>query len=170
MLTTFCMHRYVYVFQAFPVNFNLTSCFSRAILNVTQNVDVMEPIQRKYFGSSDYDLQDESDQLSSDTHSPNLKTQSFAGLLMITGIATVLALLVSENHIWRKLVTLAKVYGQKLLLSSRWTKSKQSVDVTTTRANGSSSNEPNSIPESPSRFEVFEFQPSFRNGACVDGN
>ena len=143
------MHSVLYVFQAFPINSNLTSYFSRAILNVTQNVDLMERIERYYFGSTDYDLQNESDQLSSDA--PSLTTNSFAGLFMITGIATVLALLVSEGHIWRKLVTLAKVYSQKLLLFSRWTKSKQSVDVSTTPGNGSCIDEPNSIPESTSR-------------------
>ena len=141
------MHCSICFFQVFPINSNLTSYFSRAILNVTQNDDFMQPIEQKYFGS--IDLQDESDQLSSDT--PSLNSQSFAGLFMITGIATVLALVVSESNNCRKPIRLAKVYSKKLLLSPRWTKSKQSMDVSTTRGSRSSSiNEPNSIPESPS--------------------
>ncbi|QHO50376.1 hypothetical protein HN51_002202 [Arachis hypogaea] len=143
---------------AFPINSNLTSYFSRAILNVTQNDSFMQPIEMKYFGSSNYDFEDDSyDQLSTSTSSdgtPSLNSQSFAGLFIITGIATFLALVVSESNIWRKPVTLAKVYSQKfLLMSPSWAKSKQSMDVSTKQGNKICSiSEPNSIPESPSRF------------------
>ncbi|MED6195267.1 hypothetical protein PIB30_036352 [Stylosanthes scabra] len=141
---------------AFPINSNLTSYFSRAILNITQNDSFMQPIERQYFGSSDYDFEDDSDQLSTSTSSdtPSLNSESFAGLFLITGVATFLALVVSESNIWTKPVTLAKVYSQKFLFSPSWRKSKQSIDGSSTSKGNKICcvSEPNSIPESPSRF------------------
>ncbi|KAI5414886.1 hypothetical protein KIW84_040373 [Lathyrus oleraceus] len=49
----------------FPLNSNLTAHFSRAILNVTQNHEFMEKIEKKYFGKSIEELQQESSQISS---------------------------------------------------------------------------------------------------------
>ncbi|KAK7291903.1 hypothetical protein RIF29_07445 [Crotalaria pallida] len=129
---------------AFPVNSNLTSYFSRAILNVTQG-DSMGNIERKYFGKSDDDaVQDKTEDLSS-SDTPNLTTYSFAGLFIITGIVTVLALVVSESHIWREPVRLVKVYSKKLLRSPHSAKNgNNSVDDSATQGN-----EANSIPGSP---------------------
>ncbi|MED6185691.1 hypothetical protein PIB30_059551 [Stylosanthes scabra] len=142
---------------AFPINSNLTSYFSRAILNVTQNDSFMQPIERQYFGSSDYDFEDDSYELlstSTSSDTPSLNSESFAGLFLITGVATFLALVVSESNIWRKPVTLAKVYSQRFLFSPSWTKSKQSMDDGSTNKGNKICcvSEPNSIPESPSRF------------------
>lgn len=113
----------------------------------------MAKIEQKYFGSSstEDDVQDKSGQLSSDT--PSLTTQSFAGLFMITGIVMVLALVVSESYIWRKPITLVKVYSQKLLLSPHWTEdNNQPEDESATPGNisGSAMNEANNLPCSPS--------------------
>ncbi|KAJ7979516.1 Glutamate receptor-like protein [Quillaja saponaria] len=84
---------------AFAHKSNLTSYFSRAILNLYQSY-AMHEIENKYFGSKAI-LQ--SDPISSsNSPSPSLTAYSFAGLFMISGIATLLALIYSQNIIWRK--------------------------------------------------------------------
>ncbi|XP_027333832.1 glutamate receptor 2.8-like [Abrus precatorius] len=97
---------------AFPLNSNLTAHFSRAILNVTES-DLMNKIEQKYFGTNDIGGQDESTQMSSST--PSLTIHSFAGLFVITSIATLLTLLVSETVIWQRPILMAKAYSQKIL-------------------------------------------------------
>ncbi|KAJ7979515.1 Glutamate receptor-like protein [Quillaja saponaria] len=101
---------------AFPYNSSLTSFFSRAILNVTQS-DVMDRIEKKYFGSNNWVLQaqDVPGQFSSDSPTPSLTAHCFAGLFMLTGIATFLALLVSESFIWKKPIVMANNYRQRYL-------------------------------------------------------
>lgn len=138
----------VHNFQAFPRNSNLTSYFSRAILNVTQGEE-MDRIEQKYFGSiSDDHYQDQSD-TSYDT--PSLTTHSFAGLFMITGFFTLLALLASESHIWKKPVMLAKTCSQKFLFSLRSIKSSQTLNDYIPRAHIGSTDEANkSHPENSS--------------------
>ncbi|KAJ7979509.1 Glutamate receptor-like protein [Quillaja saponaria] len=102
--------------KAFPCNSSLTSFFSRAILNVTQS-DVLDQIEKKYFGSNNWVLQAQDDpgQFSSDSPTPSLTAHCFAGLFMLTGIATFLALLVSESFIRQKPIVMANNYRQRYL-------------------------------------------------------
>ncbi|KAI4353688.1 hypothetical protein L6164_002619 [Bauhinia variegata] len=100
---------------AFPQGSNLTSYFSRAILNVTEG-PTMDMIEEKYFGINHDDLQDQYGQISSET--PSLTTQSFAGLFIITGSLILLALLASESCIWQRPVMVAKTLSKKYLVSS----------------------------------------------------
>ncbi|KAJ7979519.1 Glutamate receptor-like protein [Quillaja saponaria] len=117
---------------AFAYNSSLTSYFSRAILSVIES-DTMDTIEDKYFGSNNGVLQDQdqSGGLSSDSPSPSLAAHSFAGLFMITGIATLLALLVSETVIWQKPVVMAKAYSQKYLFSPKRSKKINAADFST---------------------------------------
>lgn len=106
-------------YQAFPIGSNLTSYFSRAILNVTES-EIMGKIEEKYFGSNPEDNnlgQGISSSSSSADSSSRLTTISFAGLFMVNGILSLLAFAVSESHIWRKPVVLAKTYSQEWLRS-----------------------------------------------------
>ncbi|KEH26123.1 glutamate receptor 2.8 [Medicago truncatula] len=100
---------------AFPYKSNLTEHFSRAILNVTENYDIMHKIEEKYFGRIE-DVQKQSTQVSS--ASPSLTFHSFAGLFMITGISISLALIVSETLIWQKCILKIKEYTNRYLLRS----------------------------------------------------
>ncbi|XWS73197.1 hypothetical protein CRYUN_Cryun02cG0105700 [Craigia yunnanensis] len=85
---------------AFPIGSPLVANFSRAILNFTQG-KCMSPIEKKYFGKISID-QDETGPVSSSSSS--LTSRSFAGLFIIIGIVVLLALVVSENHIFGTLV------------------------------------------------------------------
>lgn len=97
------------------MNSNLTAHFSRAILNVTQNHEFMEKIEKKYFGKSIEGLQQQSSQISSP--SPSLTFHSFAGLFLITGISTLLALFVSETLIfWQNTILKVKECIQRYLI------------------------------------------------------
>ncbi|KAJ7955738.1 Glutamate receptor-like protein [Quillaja saponaria] len=118
---------------AFPQKSNLTSYFSRAILNVTQNV-TMDQIEKKYFGSNNgvLEVQDQFAQ-NSDSPSTSLTAHSFAGLFMITGIATLLALIFSETVIWRKPVGMAKAYSERYLFAPN----RKSTDTSSTSMDGS---------------------------------
>ncbi|XP_027921546.1 glutamate receptor 2.8-like [Vigna unguiculata] len=84
----------------FPLNSNLTAYFSRAILNVIES-GLMNEIEEKYFGEDSSEETSSSEPLS-------LSFRSFAGLFIISGISTLLALLVSERFIWRRLILMAK--------------------------------------------------------------
>ncbi|XP_028786840.1 glutamate receptor 2.9-like [Neltuma alba] len=108
---------------AFQLGSNLTSHFSRAILNVTES-DIMDRIQKKYFGDDDNGrVQDQTGQVSSTT-TTNLTFHSFQGLFLVTGIATVLALIVSESVIWQKPISMARAYSEKYLFGSTPTRSR----------------------------------------------
>ncbi|KAL9326014.1 hypothetical protein ACSQ67_006659 [Phaseolus vulgaris] len=96
---------------ALTLNSNLTACFSRAILDVTES-DLMNEIEEKYFGKNDIG-QDSSGEVSSAPLS--LSFHSFAGLFMITGISTLFALLISESVIWQKPILMAKALSQRYL-------------------------------------------------------
>ncbi|XP_022756534.1 glutamate receptor 2.9-like [Durio zibethinus] len=85
---------------AFPIGSPLVANFSRAILNFTQG-NYMTPIKKKYFGKISID-QNEAGPVSSS--SPSLTSRSFAGLFIIVGIVLLIALVVSENHIFGRLV------------------------------------------------------------------
>lgn len=105
------------VFQVFPLNSNLTAHFSRAILNVTQNHEFMEKIEKKYFGKSIEELQQESSQISSVSRS--LTLHSFAGLFLITVILTLLALFVSESFcFWKRSISMIKEYCRRYFFHS----------------------------------------------------
>ncbi|XP_054820762.1 glutamate receptor 2.7-like [Prosopis cineraria] len=103
---------------AFPMGSNLTAYFSRAILNVRESEE-MDKIEQKYFGRNheDYEGQGLSTSSSPDDASSSLTTYSFAGLFMAIGILSLLALTVSESHIWQKPVMLANSYSRRLLIS-----------------------------------------------------
>ncbi|KAG4959060.1 hypothetical protein AAZX31_13G076700 [Glycine max] len=99
---------------AFPLNSNLTTHFSRAILKVTES-ELMNEIERKYFGKKDIE-EDSSAEISS--AAPSLNFHSFAGLFLITGISTLLALMVSETVIWRRVILMAKAISQRYLFAT----------------------------------------------------
>ncbi|KAI4353731.1 hypothetical protein L6164_002662 [Bauhinia variegata] len=84
---------------------------------------------KKAFGVNYDDLQDQYDQLSSETAS--LTAQSFAGLFIITGSLILLALLVSESHIWKRPFMLVKILSQKYLFSASSRKVNPSDDGST---------------------------------------
>ncbi|CAJ1944960.1 unnamed protein product [Sphenostylis stenocarpa] len=96
----------------FPLNSNLTAYFSRAILNVTES-ELMNEIEEKYFGKNDNGGEDSSAEISSAPLSLNF--HSFAGLFLINGISTLLALLVSERMIWQRLILMAKSLSERYL-------------------------------------------------------
>ncbi|XP_054820443.1 glutamate receptor 2.5-like isoform X2 [Prosopis cineraria] len=102
---------------AFPKGSNLTSYFSRAILNVRESEE-MDKIEEKYFGSSDDNEDQGLSNSSSNEVSSSLTTYSFAGLFIVIVILSLLALLVSESHLWQKPVMLAKTYSRQFLCRS----------------------------------------------------
>ncbi|KAI9117316.1 hypothetical protein K1719_011482 [Acacia pycnantha] len=109
-------HRIAGFAYAFPIGSNLTSYFSRAILNVRESEE-MDKIEAYYFGSNQEDYEGQGLSTSSDNESSKLTTYCFAGLFMVIGILSLLALAVSESHIWRRPVVLAKTYSQQWLMS-----------------------------------------------------
>ncbi|QCD80432.1 glutamate receptor [Vigna unguiculata] len=100
----------------FPLNSNLTAYFSRGILNVMES-GLMNEIDEKYFGKSDIG-EDSSAETSSSPLS--LSFHSFSGLFFISGIAILLALLVSERFIWQRLILMAKALSERRLLVRQW--------------------------------------------------
>ncbi|KAI4353703.1 hypothetical protein L6164_002634 [Bauhinia variegata] len=134
---------------AFPLGSNLTSHFSRAILYVTES-PTMNMIEEKYFGVNYDDLQDQYDKLSSETAS--LTAQSFAGLFIIAGSLILLALLVSESHIWKRPVMLVKTLSQKYLFSASSRKVNPSDDGSTNGRDAGATTEGNNHLERFPRF------------------
>ncbi|XP_028789486.1 glutamate receptor 2.5-like [Neltuma alba] len=89
---------------AFPKGSNLTSYFSTAILNVRESEET-DRIEQEYFGSNDIHKEgkeDTSNNAPANNANPSLSAYSFAGLFMVIGMLSVLALLVSENRVWQK--------------------------------------------------------------------
>uniref|UniRef100_A0A2N9IK22 Glutamate receptor n=1 Tax=Fagus sylvatica TaxID=28930 RepID=A0A2N9IK22_FAGSY len=124
---------------AFRQGSPLVPYISRAILNVTQDKDKIGAIERKYF-SSQTTCEDLSTTISS--HSSSLGLDSFGGLFLISGITSMVSLLVyvfkffyshwpalshnnTANSFWSKLVGMAKSFDQRDL-SSHTFKSKES--------------------------------------------
>ncbi|XP_068461885.1 glutamate receptor 2.8-like [Phaseolus vulgaris] len=95
---------------AFPLNSNLTAYFSRGILNVIES-GLMNEIEEKYFGKNEIGGEDSSAEISSAFLS--LSFHSFAGLFIIAGISTLLALLISERFIWQTLILTALAFTQR---------------------------------------------------------
>jgi len=71
---------------------------------------LMNEIDEKYFGKSDIG-EDSSAETSSSPLS--LSFHSFSGLFFISGIAILLALLVSERFIWQRLILMAKALSER---------------------------------------------------------
>ncbi|KAK4404513.1 Glutamate receptor 2.7 [Sesamum angolense] len=91
--------------KAFPIGSPLVSHFSKAIMDVTQGPN-MTSIEQKNFGPG-YSSQDPlSSSISQQTSS--LTFYDFAGLFVIVGSVTILALLCSETAVGRKLTDKAK--------------------------------------------------------------
>ncbi|TXG61270.1 hypothetical protein EZV62_012633 [Acer yangbiense] len=87
---------------AFPIGSPLVSNFWRAILKVREQREIMDEIEKKYFGHTITSL-GVAPQISPDGPR-QLHSSSLAGLFVIVGIATLLAL----GYIWSKPVALAK--------------------------------------------------------------
>ena len=131
--------------QAFRQGSPLVPYISRAILNVTQDKDKIGAIEHKYF-SSQTRCEDQSTTISS--HSPSLGVDSFGGLFLIAGIASMISLLVTvfkffyshwpalshnntANCFWSKLVEMAKCFDQKDLSSHTFKTKESSVHAVT---------------------------------------
>ncbi|KAK6241912.1 hypothetical protein SCA6_007301 [Theobroma cacao] len=98
---------------AFPRGSPLVPYISRAILKVREDT-IMDNIEKKYFKHQVTSLYSAAP-ISADSRS--LSLHSFGGLFIITGIATLLALVISEGYFWEKPVSMAKKYGQRYLSS-----------------------------------------------------
>ncbi|KAF8084042.1 hypothetical protein N665_0736s0003 [Sinapis alba] len=150
----------------FPRNSPLTDDVSRAILNVTEG-DEMQHIEDKWFKKQS-DCPDQSTILSSH----HLSVNSFWGLFLIAGLASILALLIfvanflhehrhklfqdSEKSLWKKSVFLLRIFDEKDIKSHTF---KNSVvhNVSSPITQGiptSSTMQPS--PRSPSPIREFE--------------
>ncbi|KAK4257639.1 hypothetical protein QN277_007202 [Acacia crassicarpa] len=119
---------------AFRKGSTLISYFSKAILNISESNE-MDKIEERYFGANDeYGENQYISKSSSIDASPSLTAYSFAGLFMVIGTLSLLALLISENHIWRKPVMLAKTYSQQFF-SSNSSRISSLEEGSTTRSN-----------------------------------
>ncbi|KAK6235939.1 hypothetical protein SCA6_011276, partial [Theobroma cacao] len=98
---------------AFPRGSALVSYSSRAILKVREDT-IMDNIAKKHFKHQITSLYPVAPISAS---SPSLCVRSFGGLFIITGIATLLALVFSEGYFSEKLVSMAKNYGRRYLSS-----------------------------------------------------
>ncbi|KAJ0091002.1 hypothetical protein Patl1_14368 [Pistacia atlantica] len=123
---------------AFPLESRLVSHFSRAILRVREN-KTMDDIEKRYFG---HELTSQSHADPIDTSSPSLGLYSFGGLFIITGVVTILALIVSESYIWRTVRTVREC-SQRCLSSKEPNNTKEAAVEPTTE------NEMNAIKQSP---------------------
>ncbi|KAJ0031792.1 hypothetical protein Pint_14234 [Pistacia integerrima] len=95
---------------AFPRDSPLVSSFSRAILRVMEQGNIMDNIEKQYFGHKIISL-DLTPPISTDNSS--LDAYSFGGLFIIVGTLSLLALLISESYIWQKpAVALAQIFSK----------------------------------------------------------
>ncbi|KAK9213467.1 hypothetical protein WN943_002855 [Citrus x changshan-huyou] len=92
---------------AFPKESPLVSYFSKAILLVRENETKMDEIEKRYFG----------ERVTSATLAPTISTGSsslrafnFGGLFITAGIATLLAIAISERYIWQRPVAFIRQY------------------------------------------------------------
>ncbi|KAK3219171.1 hypothetical protein Dsin_013141 [Dipteronia sinensis] len=100
---------------AFPKGSPLVSYFSRAILKVREEGKTMDKLEEKYFGQKITSLGVAPPITPGDSRM--LHASSFSGLFIIVGIATLLALVISESYIWSKPVALAKQFIIRYLSS-----------------------------------------------------
>ncbi|KAK1588735.1 hypothetical protein Q3G72_026523 [Acer saccharum] len=91
---------------AFPKGSPLVSNFSRAILKVREQGELMDEFEKRYFRHTTTSL-GVAPQIFPDGPR-QLHSSSLAGLFVIMGITTLLALGISESYIWSKPVALAK--------------------------------------------------------------
>ncbi|KAM7252563.1 hypothetical protein ACFE04_008072 [Oxalis oulophora] len=100
---------------AFPLNSTLVPHFSRAILNISDGNKMMDDLETKYFGHT---LMPSNYQATSTTSSSSpLTAYNFGGLFIVVGFATLLAVIVSENYIWRMSAGKAKEFSQRIYYS-----------------------------------------------------
>lgn len=86
----------------------LVSYVSRAVLNVTQDKATMDPIERNHSLSQTSSCQDSSDQHTKISSDLSLSVYSFGGLFLITGVASLFAILAELLHSnWHRLSPLA---------------------------------------------------------------
>lgn len=122
--------------QVFPKGSSLVPDLSRAILSLTESQE-MRDIERRWFGDPSSCPQ----QGSSPFSSGSLDFNSFYGLFLITGLTSILALLIyavsffyryrdslagiraQEKTLGRKMTSVAKLYDQKDLRSHTFKKS-----------------------------------------------
>ncbi|KAK2656086.1 hypothetical protein Ddye_009138 [Dipteronia dyeriana] len=100
---------------AFPKGSRLVSNFSRAILSLIEEGN-MSKIETRYFGHEIANLGVAS-QISPDNDHPRLSTSSLAGLFIIAGFTTLLALVISEGYLLGKPVGLVKQLSKRYLSS-----------------------------------------------------
>ncbi|XP_054821055.1 glutamate receptor 2.9-like isoform X2 [Prosopis cineraria] len=117
---------------AFRKDSTITSYFSQAILNISQSKE-MDYIEDRYFNTRDDD--GISSSLSSNDDSSSLTAYSFAGLFVVFGILSLLALLISEHRFWRRHVMLMKMYSKKFLSRSSTRTNNMSEEGSRTRRN-----------------------------------
>lgn len=107
---------FLFLFQAFPLGSPLVAHISRAILNVTQNYGIMEPMQHKYF-PYETKCQDPSSTFSLDN--PSLNVYSFGGLFIITGVISISSCLIYMVHfLYNHWPSLSSVHPEAPVLST----------------------------------------------------
>lgn len=113
--------------QAFPIGSPLVSYVSRAILNVTEDKDIMRDVESKYF-SDQGNCTDRSIPLSSES----LSVYSFGGIFILTGATSLLSVLIYlgkflysrwrdssasthsyESSVWFRVVEMVKNFNKK---------------------------------------------------------
>ncbi|KAK9931926.1 hypothetical protein M0R45_019180 [Rubus argutus] len=106
---------------AFPLGSPLVAYVSRAILNVTQDHEKMEELQRKYF-PDESKCEDPSSTFSSEN--PSLSVYSFGGLFIITAVISVSScfIYILSNFIYRQWPSLNSIYPEASSLLSKISK------------------------------------------------
>ena len=112
--------------QVFPKDSPLARDVSRAILNVNEGGEMQKRIEDRWFKRHDSCRDTSNNIVSSSTNS--LSLESFWGLFLITGVASLLALLIflamflyehkdirldSDSSVWRKVLVMLRIYDQK---------------------------------------------------------
>ncbi|KAH7569332.1 hypothetical protein JRO89_XS06G0147600 [Xanthoceras sorbifolium] len=91
--------------------------YIRVFLNKEEG-KIMDKLEEKYFGQIITSIGVASPMISTSDDSRKLRASSFSGLFIIVGIATLLALVISEkSYIWSKPVALAKEFSIRYLSS-----------------------------------------------------
>ncbi|XP_031266566.1 glutamate receptor 2.9-like [Pistacia vera] len=134
---------------AFPLESRLVSYFSTAILRVREN-KTLDDIEKRYFAHELTSQSDNADPIA--TSSPSLDVYSFGGLFIITGVATLFALFISQSWLWQKPVAMAKDYTQKYLASHSPNNTEEIV-IQSTTGNEMNVTEQSSVPEVESTSE-----------------
>ncbi|KAJ0090995.1 hypothetical protein Patl1_14360 [Pistacia atlantica] len=120
-----------------------------AILRVREN-KTLDDIEKRYFAHELTSQSDNADPIA--TSSPSLDVYSFGGLFIITGVATLFALIISQSWLWQKPVAMAKEYTQKYL-ASRSPNNTEEIVIQSTTGNEMNVTEQSSVPEVESTSE-----------------